>query len=72
MISDLALARAAFAQSRTAADALLTTATADLKLANAPLEATDTAEKTGGEPDVAAAEQTVLDTFTANAVDKSA
>jgi len=72
MISDLALARAAFAQAPTAADALLGAARAQLKLADAPRAAADEALKTGAAPDVAAAEEAVLTTLEAGAVDKQA
>ena len=67
MISDVALARAAFAQSRTPADALLAIARADLKLDSAPLDAAQTALKTEGPADIVAAEQQVLDSLQTNA-----
>jgi len=72
MISDLTLARAAFAQATTPADALLGVARAQLKLADAPRQAANDALKTGAAPDIAAAEQAVLTALEAGTVDKSA
>ena len=72
MISDLTLARAAFAQAASPADALLGVARAQLQMADAPRQAATDALRTGAAPDIAAAEQAVLETLEAGSVDKTA
>ncbi|MDR3474861.1 MAG: hypothetical protein P4M09_24690 [Devosia sp.] len=72
MISDLAIARAAFAGSRTPTDALLAVAQARLKVDNAAVDAKREALKTGGAPDIEAAQQAILDNLAAKTVDKTA
>jgi hypothetical protein len=72
MISDLAIAHAAFGQSRTAAEALLAVAHARLKVENAAIDAERQALKTGGAPDIEAAQQAILDDLTAKTVDRTA
>ncbi|HVX82525.1 MAG TPA: hypothetical protein VHB23_14220 [Devosiaceae bacterium] len=73
MISELSLARAAFARSGNAAEALLGAAKAGLELANANLEAERQARRSGAVvPDVEAAQQDLLERIKAHAVDKTA
>lgn len=73
MVSDLTLARAAFAQSRTPAEALLTVAKAHLQMDNANIAAGNRALTTGASPDLVAAQQAVLEALTAHPLlDKTA
>lgn len=73
MITGLAIARAAFARSRTLAEGLLTTAQVELKLDNARLEAQAKALATGAAtPDVGAVEDNIVGALTPRRVDRQA
>jgi hypothetical protein len=65
VISDLAVARAAFRHSTNSTEALLATARARLQIDNAPVEASRRAVASGQPPDLEAAQQAVLDALQA-------
>jgi len=71
LISALAVARLAFAQSRTLAEGLLTTAAVNFKLDNARLSAEAKALTTGADaPDVQTEEENILAALKPRKVDK--